>query len=468
MLRLGVDAGETNTDAALLDDGRAGSSSVLAVAKTRTTEDVSSGMLRAIGMLPAGAARQAAAVMLGTTHFSNALRRASDLQPTAVIRFGPPSTRSLPPFVDWPEQLVGLLGGHGYLCPGGHEFDGRAVAGFDTGRLRELVARAVSDGARAIAVSAVFSPIDPEFETRAADVIAEEAPGVQVSLSHEIGRVGLLGRENATALNAALMAYADEVVTGLERRLRDAGVAAPLYLSQNDGTLMDIDYARRYPVATLGTGAANSMRGAGFLTGLDSCTVIDVGGTSTDVGLLDGGFPSEVPHDVTVAGVRTNFRMPGVLSIGVGGETTGDTQGSDAQDYLARRCADAVQRVRSGSEALPVVVVGGAGHLVPDTMVGVPTVTRPPHAAVANAIGAAVAKVGGEVDRVVSLDSQLRAHTLAEARREAVDRAVAAGARPGSVSVVAAEEIPMTYQPGRATRIRVKAVGDLSVGGRDA
>ena len=82
---------------------------------------------------------------------------------------------------------------------------------------------------------------------------------------------------------------------------------------------MDVDFARRYPVATFASGPTNSMRGAAVLSGLDTCAVVDVGGTTSDVGVLRQGFPREATTDVSVAGIRTNFRMPDVLSIGIGG-----------------------------------------------------------------------------------------------------------------------------------------------------
>jgi N-methylhydantoinase A/oxoprolinase/acetone carboxylase beta subunit len=95
-------------------------------------------------------------------------------------------------------------------------------------------------------------------------------------------------------------------------------------------------------------------------------------------------------------------------------------------------------------------------------------VLRPEHGSVANAIGAAIAQVGGEVDRVFSVNPGSRNSVLDEARQEATDRAIAAGARPDSVSIVDIEEVPLAYLPGNATRIRVKAVGDLALGANNA
>ena len=112
-------------------------------------------------------------------------------------------------------------------------------------------------------------------------------PGAAIRLSHEIGRIGLLERENATIINACLRAAGGATSTAaFARSIAEPASAAPVFLSQNDGTLMDVDYAARYPVATFASGPTNSMRGAAFLSGLEDCAVVDVGGTTTDVGML--------------------------------------------------------------------------------------------------------------------------------------------------------------------------------------
>ncbi len=107
--------------------------------------------------------------------------------------------------------------------------------------------------------------------------------------------------------------------------------------------------------------------------------------------------------------------------------------------------------------------MGGGSILLPDELADGGRVHRPEHYAVANAIGAAIAQVGGEVDRVFAVEPGRREAVLDEARQEAVDRAVAAGATPGSVTIVDFDEVPIPYLPGNATRVRVKAVGDLKV-----
>ncbi|MGY2063059.1 hydantoinase/oxoprolinase family protein, partial [Nocardia gipuzkoensis] len=105
--------------------------------------------------------------------------------------------------------------------------------------------------------------------------------------------------------------------------------------------------------------------------------------------------------------------------------------------------------------------VGGGEFLVPDSLDGVDGVHRTEHFAVANAIGAAIAQIGGEVDRIYALEPGRREAVLDAAKQEAVDRAVAGGADPDRVEIVDVDEVPIAYLPGNATRIRVKAVGDL-------
>jgi N-methylhydantoinase A/oxoprolinase/acetone carboxylase beta subunit len=517
-MRIGIDVGGTNTDAVLMDGVR-----VLAAVKTSTTPDVTGGIVAALAALAEQRRYEPGdvlAVMIGTTHFTNAIVEARRVAPTAAIRLGLPATRALPPMVDWPERLVQALGRHVYMCHGGHEFDGRQISPLDRDEVRATVEDIAAKGIGSVAISSVFSPVSADFEEEAAAIVGEILPEAEISLSHEVGRMGLLERENATIVNACLRGLAGEITDAFQAAIADAGIEAPLYLSQNDGTLMDVEYARNYPVATFASGPTNSMRGAAFLSGLEDCAVVDVGGTTTDVGVLQRGFPREASAEVDIGGVRTNFRMPDVLSVGIGGgshvRTTPDgiTVGPDSVGYeLTRRAlvfggdvltatdlavaggiaeigeadrvahlepslvrgglariadgiAAVVDRMRTSSTPLPVVAVGGGSILVPDQLEGALEVRRPEHFAVANAIGAAIAQIGGEVDRIFAVDGGSRELVLEQAKEEAVEKAVSAGAAPGSVEIYDVDELPIAYLPGNATRIRIKAVGDLQLAER--
>ncbi|MGH8905673.1 MAG: hydantoinase/oxoprolinase N-terminal domain-containing protein [Egibacteraceae bacterium] len=510
-MRVGIDVGGTNTDAVLMDGRR-----VVAEVKRPTTADLTSGIVEALRDLVSQGAVDVEAVMVGTTHFTNAVVEARRLLPTAAVRLGLPATLGLPPMVDWPQRLRRALGGHVWLCHGGHEFDGRSLWPLDPDELRRVAAEIGAKGLRSIAVSSVFSPVNAECEQRAAEIFATQLPGVAISLSHEIGRIGLLERENATILNACLREVAVTLIGALTAAVAELGITAPLYLSQNDGTLMSAEHAERYPVATFACGPVNSMRGAGFLSGLPDCAVVDIGGTTCDVGILRDGFPRQASAAVEIGGVRTNLRMPDVRSIGLGGGSrvrdgprprigpdsvgyelsrralvfSGDTltatdlavagglaaigdarqvAGIDQDlvrrglEWIERTVAQAVDRMKTSPRPLPVVLVGGGSVLIGQRLTGASALVRPDHFAVANAVGAAIAQVGGEVDRIVSLTDQSRDQALARAKDEAAGMCVAAGASPDSVSIVDVEEVPLAYLPGNATRIRVKAVGDLDL-----
>ena len=510
-MRIGIDVGGTNTDAVLMDGA-----TLLAQAKVPTTPDVTSGIIAALeGVLhqrPADA--RIDAVMLGTTHFTNALLERRGLSHTAVIRLCLPATTLLPPLVDWPMPLREAIGDVTYMVHGGHEFDGREISSLNVGEVRDAAWDMRRKGVQAVAVCGVFSPVNAAHEEEAAAIIREEAPDLQITLSHEIGRVGIMERENAAALNSCLTARAENSVHGFREALRALNLDVPLYLSQNDGTLMDAGFATRFPVFTISSGPTNSMRGAAFLSGVRDGVVVDVGGTSTDVGALVRGFPREASVAVTIAGVRTNFRMPDVLSIALGGgsivegeslrigpESVGYKLSEEALVFggstltatdvavagglasvgnpelvngldasfvrrglqrMQERVEESVDQVKLSAAPEPIVLVGGGSILLGNSMNGATEVLRPQHYEVANAIGAAIAQVAGQVEKVFSLEHMGRQEAIASARDEAVRKAIAAGADPATVEVVEVDEITLTYLPGNATLIRTKAVGDLA------
>src|SRR5262249_20302921 len=245
------------------------------------------------------------AVMIGTTHFTNAVVQRRGLTPVAAVRIGLPASASLPPFVDWPEDLAALVRGEVFMLEGGHEVDGRPLVPFDTAGMRRVARRIRESGLRSVGVAAVFSPLDPGVEESAAVILREECPDVAVTLSHHLGRIGLLERENVTLLNACLVDLARRTTPAFVDARRASGFGAPLYLTQNDGSVMLAEAAEAFPVYGFASGPTNSMRGGAFLSRLADGLVIDVGGTTTDIGALRHGFPREANSVVEVGGVRT-------------------------------------------------------------------------------------------------------------------------------------------------------------------
>lgn len=509
MKRIGIDVGGTNTDAVLIVDEK-----VVHSVKRPTTADVTSGILDALKALRAepSAAVKVDAVVIGTTHFINAVVQRRHVQKIGAIRIGMPASASLPPFCDWPTDLATLVNGEIFMLEGGHDYDGRPFMPLDVAGLKDAARKIKAAGLRSVAVCSSFSPLDPSCETTAREILAEICPDVAVTLSHDLGRIGLLERENAGLLNAALADLARDTIAAFEKAIADSGIAAPLFITQNDGTVAEAGQARRLPVYSFASGATNSMRGAAYLSGLSDAMVIDVGGTTTDVGQLKHGFPREANSVVKVGGVRTLFRMPDLLSIGLGGGshveldplkvgpvsvgyrllkegvafggqqlTTTDIAIAsgvlnlgdrkkvahlDAAtcrkvfDEAARLAEEAIDRMKTEAGDVPLIAVGGGAFLIPEKLPGVSQVIHVEHGDCANAVGAAIAQVSGECDQIFKDLS--RTDALAAAQGIANDRAVAAGAARASLTTIESEDMPLAYLPGNSVRVRVRVVGDVA------
>lgn len=513
MIRIGVDVGGTNTDAVVLDGPR-----VIAGAKRPTTADVHSGVKAAVaaameasGVTPS----RIDAVMVGTTHFVNALVERRRLAPTGLIRLCLPSGGSLRPFGDWPADLIAAMGLRYRLVDGGYEMDGRELAPIRPDQIRQAVRELRAEGCSEIAVSSVFATIRGEAEMEAARIVQEEWPGVAVTVSQDIGRIGLLERENAAVINASLRPLARGVVEAFGGVRQDLGLSCPLFFTANDGTLIDSAEVARLPVLTFACGPTNSMRGAAYLSGVSHALVVDVGGTTTDVGEVRDGFPRLAGTSVEVVDVRTNFSMPDVISVGLGGGSLvdlkartvgpksvgreliqkgivfgGDTltasdivvaagraamgshkppQIAGVEDYVRiidQIVTDAVARARTSGEAMPVLAVGGGSVLMADEVDGL-KVIRPPHFDLANAVGAAIAQISGEASRVVPVSAGLtREEAIEQVTEEARKQAIQRGADPSSIAVLSKSDVPLSYLPGNNLSISVTVVGDLNLEGR--
>lgn len=160
--------------------------------------------------------------------------------------------------------------------------------------------------------------------------------------------------------------------------------------------------------------------------------------------------------DIAVAASRATVGNPALLSALDAGLV------GDAVSRIQEMVEGAVNQVKLSAHPVPVVLVGGGSILVGDPVNGASEVLRPKHFDVANAIGAAIAQVSGQVERVLALEGVDRHKTLADAQAEAVRKAIGAGADPTTVKLVEVEEVPLAYLPGNATLIRTKAVGDLA------
>ena len=510
-MRIGVDVGGTNTDAVVMRGDR-----LLAAVKRSTTDDIAAGVVNAVkaALDEAGVrASEIEALMLGTTQFTNAVVRRRDLERVGVIRVGAQSARALPIAAKWPEDLAGPVVAETVQVDGGAEYDGAPIVPLDEVATADAIARFVKNGVHAFAITSVFSPVNPAMEQRVAEMAHAAAPEAKIALSHEIGGLGLYQRENATILNAALLSLAERVTAAFRAAFAELNLSCPFLISQNDGTLMRASFAQSYPVATFSSGPTNSMRGAAFLTGERDAMVIDIGGTTSDIGMLINGFPRPSGVAVSIGGVLTNFRMPDVLAVGLGGGSIVSDDGQSigpesvgaalthkglafggnvmtTSDILvaARRAtlgdravnldqavvstalarmreilAEGVDKMKTSPSPLPVIVVGGGAFLAPDDLPGAERTLRPENAGVANAIGAAFAQIGAEAEVVYMRAHGGRDEALTEVKRRACERAVEAGANPQTTDIVHIDETPMSYLDAGGAIIKARAIGDADL-----
>lgn len=516
MYKLGIDVGGTNTDAVLIDENL----DVVAAIKNPTSGDIYEGIMGAVDVVLAASSVDPAQIgqaMLGTTQCTNAIVERKGLAPIAILRIGAPASVGIPPMVDWADD-ISAVAVDSAIIGGGFEYDGKRLAAFDEAACRSFF-EGVKGKVGAVAISCVFSSVRNDDELAAAK-IAREVLGedVHVSISSEIGSMGLVERENATILNAALHEVAKRFTEGFAKSLAERGITnADVYLSQNDGTLMTIEHARQYPILTIACGPTNSIRGASYLSKMEDAIVIDVGGTTTDLGVLQSGFPRESGVAVTIGGVRTNFRMPDVISIGLGGgsivrehEDGRVTVGPDSVGYeitkhalvfggdvmtatdiavrlgmaevgdaskvahideaFANKALDAMRElVEEGIDMMKVsnddidaILVGGGCIILPTDLAGTAECVKPEHSGCANAIGSAISKVSGTYEALVDYDVTPREQALAAARAAAIDQAVGAGAIRETVEIIDSEDVPLQYYPGHTNRVKVKAAGDLA------
>lgn len=516
MYKLGIDVGGTNTDAVIINDRL----EVVADVKHPTTDDIYDGILCAIRevLQISGIDRnEITQAMLGTTQCTNAIVERRNLARVGLVRIGAPATTGIPPMVDWPEDIQRVVEDY-VVIRGGFEFDGKELTQLDREAARDFFQR-VKGQVQSIAISCVFSTIRNDQELEIAQLCREVmGESVHVSVSSEIGSMGLIERENAAILNAALYQVAERFTEGFAKSLRDEGITnAEIYLSQNDGTLMTMEHARRYPILTIACGPTNSIRGASYLSRQKNAIVIDVGGTTTDFGVIQNSFPRESSVAATIGGVRTNFRMPDIISIGLGGGSIVHrhpdgrvTVGPDSVGYqitskalvfggdtvtatdiavklgmvqlgdvsratqidndlavaamaaireMAEECIDSL---KVSNDDVDVILVGGGSIILPQDLAGTAHVYNPAHFGCANAIGSVISKVSGNYEQLIDYNQLPREQALEQAKAEAVRLAISAGAAEGTVEIIEVEDIPLAYCVGNTCRVRVKAAGDLT------
>jgi N-methylhydantoinase A/oxoprolinase/acetone carboxylase beta subunit len=512
---IGVDIGGTNTDAVLVD----GNERILNAVKTTTTDDISQGFKTALRLLLDRShvpLNRIEGLFVGTTHATNAILQRKELFRVGAIRIAGHYPDMLPACFAWPKELKKAVCAGMETISGGFECHGGALAPLHEEEARKAIQNLLKQGAESIAIIGLFSPLSGKHEEEIATLVHELAgKDFPISCSHKIGGIGFIERENSTILNASLKRVMRSGFQSLETAAREMGITAPLMITQNDGSLIDMAHAIEYPVLTISAGPTNSFIGGAKLARQKDAIIVDIGGTSTDVGLVQRGFPNRNINISNIGGVMLNFPMPNVLSIALGGGsliafsdsnlTIGPTSvAKDLQthaqafggsqltltdvalslDYLKIPHADGtlvslshnvgqsifdqvrksilqlVCKMQGESMNLSVILVGGGAGLLPASFLTIPY-TIPPHFDVANAYGAALAEIAGTVDTVVSL--QNREEILESLHEAAKQKAVDAGAKKETLRLIDQQIIPYSYIPNHLARVIIKYCGKRKV-----
>ena len=509
-MRIGIDVGGTNTDSVLINNNKIESSF-----KTNTSEDISDSVKLSISKVIQNQAKEKInSIIIGTTHLINDLLERKNLSKTGVIRLCGPATKLLKPLCDWPDDLKKSNNFIANFTDGGLEFDGREISAVNKSEIQKLCEIYKKEQVQSIAITGIFASVNPYQELEVKNIIANEMGEIPVSMSHQIGRIGLLERENATILNAMLSNSAKKTFANLTKIISDLNLKSKIYITQNDGTMASIDDALNYPIFSLSSGPTNSMRGAAFLSGIKDGIVIDIGGTSTDIGMLINSFPKESSIAVEFSGIRTNFRMADVLSIPLGGgsiinqktpyvsnQSLGNRITTDSLSFngtittitdiytnqnkanfippnqnfklssdviksveneIYSKISIAVDRMKTDSKNIKAIVVGGGSFIIPKKLDGVDLIKFPEFGEVANAIGSSMAQISGYSEKVFSTTDLSRNEIIEISKNEAIENAIKKGAEKKSIEIIDLEEIPLSYLPSNAVTIKTRAIGNIS------
>ena len=499
---IGIDIGGTNTDVVLVNKEK----KIIAACKETTTKSIEDGVVRAISKLLENesiAPESIESVCVGSTHATNAILEGKDLLAVGLIRIAG-HIPDFTPGISWPAELASKIIAAHTTIPGGYECHGTQITPFDKKKAREAIERVVEKGVQAISIVGVFAPMKPDQELEV-QLLVHEMLGADfpVTISTDIGGIGFLERENATLLNSALKKVVGFGFHALQKELRKLGILAPLSMVHNDGSLMDMQRAIEFPIFTIACGQTNSFRGGASLAGKEAAIIVDVGGTSSDIGVVSDGFAKRSCHAAKIGGVKLHFPMPDVLSLAIGGGSliSGECIGpesvarrlkKEAQCFggktltltdigLLAGCleiegaekdrieiskdeaialmkkveaeVDRAVRIARGKQAhLPLIAVGGGAPLLKHLDCEIPL-----FADVANAYGAALSEVSSTVDVVTSLQSRIK--VLEEIKAKARFDAIAKGAKQESVRIVNMEVIPYAYSRDSLARVIVTASG---------
>ena len=311
-LVLGIDTGGTYTDGVLLEYH---SRTVLAAHKSLTTKrDFAIGIEKVIEGIQIQDPSSIQMVSISTTLATNAIAEGKGKRVALfLIGYDPELVASF-------QMERHFATPNFYYFAGGHDLFGQEKEPLDLTALLEKTSQLKSQ-VDAIAISSYFSPLNPEHETRAYNAISKVCD-LPIVLGHQLStKLGSVERATTAALNASLLSVLQDFIVAVRRAMEHRGIDAPLMVVRGDGTLMSDEFAARSPVETIHSGPAASAIGGRFLSHKDDALILDVGGTTTDLALIQGGNVTISETGASVSGYKTSVKAANLLSIGLGGDS---------------------------------------------------------------------------------------------------------------------------------------------------
>ena len=311
-LVLGIDTGGTYTDGALLEYH---SRRTLASYKSLTTKrDFSIGIEAVIEGIRIEDPSAVKMVSISTTLATNAIAEGKGKRVALLlIGYDPDLIASF-------KMESRFATPHYHYFGGGHDLYGQEKEPLDLPGILSKVSQ-IKGQVDAIAISGYFSPLNPEHENRACDAVSRICD-LPIVLGHQLStKLGSVERATTAALNASLLAVLRDFIIAVRRAMERRQIDAPLMVVRGDGTLMSDEFAALTPVETIHSGPAASAMGGRFLSRLDDALVVDVGGTTTDLALIEAGQVTVGEEGATVGNYKTAVKAANLLSIALGGDS---------------------------------------------------------------------------------------------------------------------------------------------------
>ncbi|MFS0783773.1 hydantoinase/oxoprolinase N-terminal domain-containing protein [Bacillus sp. 1P06AnD] len=512
-MRIGIDIGSTRVDGVLLDTD----DKLLAAAKHLTGEHAVESISIVVEELLAHIdPQQVKGIFISTTHLLNALIQQRNLAKTALIRIGTAGS-DVDPRWRWPEALREYIRTVLFL-ESGNSYNQASLNDL-TYDLSDLYSFMEKEEIEAVCIVGAFSPLYEQEEVRVKNQISAQFPGTPITMSHQIGSIGLMERENAALLNAFMSKETGRVLHHLADALSGLAIDCPYWLVQNDGSLLTMKEAIEFPILSFASGISNSLKGVASLTSLSDFIAVDVGGSTIEFGKMQGGQMNEVSSSAELLGMDINLELPefwslpfgggNVVSVKDGNAVIHQTIASDiATDglawgghswtvsdcflrlykdalydprlkherldfvstedcrivvsYVMNKIKGVLEQLQNQEEELPIVLVGGGSPLLHASLFGkYQKVIHPPAYTICNAIGACRSPLSYFIDKVYWLNDRSKNEVVEEAIDMCRKEVLAKGALPDSVKVQYVKEYPFDYLQGEILRVKAKVTGIL-------